>query len=141
MTFALLAALILQTGAFLWLLRGKDERTTDTLETERQAAFALMSQERETHHAETQALLNVMREAEATHRAELVALFTDHRAEVQILCQRIQAPEIAVVAHQQDQAGDENPYPLTDEETAQAQQEQAQWIAEVERRANEGVFS
>lgn len=64
-----------------------------------------------------------------------------HRAEVQTLLQRIQAPEIAVVEHQQATAVDENPYPLTDEESAEAQDERARVIAEIERMENEGVLT
>jgi rubrerythrin len=42
-----------------------------------------------------------------------------HREEVQTLCQRIQAPEVAVMQHQIDTAGPpEATMPLTDEESA-----------------------
>ena len=44
-----------------------------------------------------------------------------HRAEVQELLQRIQAPEVAVVQYATGEVPVENRYPLDDEEQAQAQ--------------------
>jgi hypothetical protein len=48
------------------------------------------------------------------HREELVRLFQAHREDVQVLCQRIQAPELAVVEHQQGRVMEPDSHPLTD---------------------------
>lgn len=61
------------------------------------------------------------------------------REERQMLLQRIQAPEVAVVQHQQTTLPDENPYPLSDEESAEAQNERQRMIAELERLENAGL--
>jgi hypothetical protein len=73
------------------------------------------------------------------HREELVRLFQAHREDVQVLCQRIQAPELAVVEHQQGRVMEPDSHPLTDQQIAE-QQEAAALIAQMERIENEGIL-
>jgi hypothetical protein len=73
------------------------------------------------------------------HREELVRLFTAHREDVAGLCQRIQAPELAVVEHQQGRVKEPDSYPLTDEQIAE-QQQTAALIARMEQIENEGIL-
>lgn len=65
---------------------------------------------------------------------------TAHREEVQTLCQRIQAPQEAVIQHIQASAGVDESYPLTDAESAEAQERQ-RVIDEIERRENESLYA
>lgn len=93
------------------------------------AGFLLLSDRKDKRATEhTQALIDRMREQD-----------TVHRTEVQSLLQRIQAPEIAVMQHQMQNLPDENPYPLTDEESAEAQNERQRMIAELERIETAGL--
>jgi hypothetical protein len=70
----------------------------------------------------------------------VMAQLTAHREEVQGLLQRIQAPELAVIQHQQDTAGPDESYPLTDEETARIQEQQLA-LERIERMERDGVLS
>jgi hypothetical protein len=72
------------------------------------------------------------------HREQLDRLLSAHREDVQALCQRIQAPEIAVLEHQQANATEPDSMPLTDEQLA-AQQEQAAFIQRLEQFENENA--
>lgn len=81
----------------------------------------------------------VLLDRNANRRTLELAAERDERA---VLLQRIQAPDAAVVEHAQQRAHpDENPYPLTDEESAEAQEERARFIREIERMENEGILS
>jgi hypothetical protein len=75
-----------------------------------------------------------------THREQTAKLFDAYREDVAQLCQRIQAPELAVVEHQQGRVREPDSHPLTDEQIAE-QQEAAELIARMERVENEGVLS
>lgn len=89
--------------------------------------------------AETSHLLERLEALVETHRAELVGVFASHREEVAVLCQRIQAPEVAVIEH--NQAQQEPPtvqHAMTDEQAAE-REEMARVIAEMERIENEAL--
>ena len=118
------------TAACFLLLDRKDKRNDESL---RAAQLE--------HDRAVTELIRRGQGIEAAHRTELIAVFAAHRDEVQILLQRIQAPEYAVVEHQQAKADDESPYPLTDEESAEAQDERARMIATLERMENEGILA
>lgn len=128
MTPLLIAALIAVNVAYLLLLDRRDKRHTTSLD----ALNGLIEREarayREAQQQQTIAFLSVIeRERDAK------------RDELQMLCQRIQAPEIAVIQHQQQGVPDENPYPLTEEESVEAQEEKMRLIAEIERMERDGV--
>lgn len=106
-------------AGFLVLLDRKDKRAVEAVQVTRLE-----------HERALLVLVDRMRDSEVAHRGE-----------VQTLLQRIQAPEVAVVQHQQESAVDENPYPLTDEESAEAQDERARMIAALEALENEGVLT
>jgi hypothetical protein len=63
-----------------------------------------------------------------------------HRLEVLGLLQRIQAPELAVIAHQEQGLSTEGSPPLSDAQMAE-QQEAAELIAHMERIENEGLLA
>lgn len=99
---------------------------------------ALYSQDR-AHKRATEAHEAVIASyrVEIAHLAERVSQERkEHRAEIQMLCQRIQAPEVAVMQHQIETAGPpEQTYPLNDTEAAKRQeQEVLARIAEMENR-------
>lgn len=77
---------------------------------------------------------------EAAHRTELLRVFAEHRSEVQALCQRIQAPEFAVIQHQQEHAGLDETQPLTDEEVAELQDRELA-LERIERMQREGMLT
>lgn len=73
---------------------------------------------------------------DASFRLERASADAAHRREVQDLCQRIQAPELAVIRHEVDQAA-EAPQPPTDDETYWAQaEEHREMIARLEAIEN-----
>jgi predicted PhzF superfamily epimerase YddE/YHI9 len=75
------------------------------------------------------------------HREQVAKMVAEHRAEVQTLCQRIQAPEIAVMQHQIETAGPpEVTMPLTDAESAERMDPIRAAVEEIERMENEGAF-
>lgn len=76
----------------------------------------------------------------AAQRAEIGLLHIAHREDVAQLCQRIQAPDLAVLEHQQQNVPDQPSMPLTDEQIAE-QQELASVIAQMERIENEGLVT
>lgn len=115
MTFPLVTALIVI--GFLVLLERQNKRHDLALKAERTEV----------------GLLNV------AHREELMRVFEAHREDVSVLCQRIQAPELAVVEHQQGRVREPDSHPLTDEQIAQ-EQEAAELIARMERIENEGIL-
>jgi hypothetical protein len=85
---------------------------------------------------------------EATHQSVVRDLLAqaagdrdEHRKQIAGLCQRIQAPEVAVIQHQAETAGPgEAIYPLTDEQSAEQQNALQAAIAEIERIEAEGVL-
>lgn len=64
-----------------------------------------------------------------------------HAQQVSELLQRIQAPQVAVMQHQVEQAGVDETYPLTDEESAEARLERELAIERIERAEREGILS
>lgn len=74
----------------------------------------------------------------AAQRSEIGLLHIAHREDVARLCQRIQAPELAVIEHQSQGPKEPDSMPLTDEQLAR-QQEEAEFIARVERMENEQI--
>lgn len=89
--------------------------------------------------AETSRLLERFEALVEAHRVELVGVFASHREEVAVLCQRIQAPEVAVIEHNQaQQAPPSVQHAMTDEQAAEAE-ERARVIAEMERLENEAL--
>jgi hypothetical protein len=115
LTLSLATALIVI--GFLVVLERQNKRHAQALEAERTEV----------------SLLHV------AHRQELVRLFQAHREDVQVLCQRIQAPELAAVEHQQGRVMEPDSHPLTDAQIAE-QQEAAALIAQMERIENEGIL-
>lgn len=93
------------------------------------------------HRLETAGLTDRLGKQAAAHRADMARLFDDHRAEVAQLCQRIQAPEHAIVEHAQQNAPDDRVWPLTDQEAAEERDKVAAAVAEIERMEREGVMS
>lgn len=83
------------------------------------------------------------RENDRQERARLTNLTdqqaTAHRAELQTLLQRIQAPDVAVVQHQQADATDDKSYPLNEQEQAEAQDALRVAVAQIEAMEREGV--
>ena len=63
---------------------------------------------------------------------------TAHRLEVVALLQRIQAPELAVLEHQQANAQEPDSFPLTDEQLAE-RQEAAAFIQRLEQFENQNA--
>lgn len=123
---ATLVLLGLTVVGFLVLLDRRDKRAHET-------ALA--------HRLEQAGMVGRLETLVRDHAAFVADCQREHRLEVATLCQRIQAPEYAVVEHQQAQHGDEDPYPLTDRETAEAQEQRAAAIAEIERMEREGILS
>lgn len=113
---------------FLLVLRHlKDRDALERDERTREARERAMTEAR--HAAQLEHLVSQIREAQAS-RAD----------EIQSLLQRIQAPEVAVIQHQQESAGPDNVYPLTEEESAEAHQALNAALAEIERTEREGVM-
>jgi signal transduction histidine kinase len=99
----------------------------------RRAEASRQSHAEELKEARTElALLHV------AHAQQMHKLFEAHREDVANLCQRIQAPEAAVIEHQQHNVPDLPSMPLTDEQIAE-QQELASVIERMERIENEGL--
>lgn len=82
-----------------------------------------------------------LRTQDEAHRRELIRVFADHRSEVQALCQRLQAPEMAVIQHQQETGGPgEAILPLTDEESAEQEQQLRDVIQKIEQAEAESTW-
>lgn len=83
--------------------------------------------------------LAYLAKADRDAKRALVQADADRR-EREMLLQRIQAPELAVIQHQQDTAAPDESYPLTDEESARIQEQQLA-LERIERLEREGVLS
>lgn len=129
MITALIAAIVLTSLAFLVMLDRRDKRSAAAIGE----LTALIEREakayREAQQQATAAFLGALeRERDAK------------RDELQTLCQRIQAPEVAVVQHQQQTLPvDESPWPLSERESVEAQEERMAAIAAIERMEREGL--
>lgn len=124
MIIAVLAALVAVIATNAWLQDRAGKRHSET-----DLAYRL----------ELAGLVGRLDTLAKDHAAQLIEVQDAHRAEVAMLCQRIQAPEAAVIEHQQTHVPDENGYPLTDMETAEAQDARIAAIAEIERMEREGL--
>lgn len=98
---------------FLRALREKDERQV---------------QEVALHRVEIEGFLTRQEALLAAHREEIAALVRSQRAEVADLCQRIQAPQIAVAAHTAQNASPDPFQPHLDDDDA---------LLEIRRREQE----
>lgn len=80
---------------------------------------------RETTSAFTRRYLDELLAIRQEHTRFISEVLEAHRVEVQMLCQRIQAPEVAVVQHQIETAVDDAGYtgPLNDQESAEREQQ------------------
>lgn len=135
-TFALTAALVVVALAAFYVVDRQAKRSAAEHEAYR-AEAAARANKQSFAHAEHVATIERL---EAAHRVELLRVFAEHRAEVQSLCQRIQAPEFAVVQHQQEHAGPDETQPLTDEEVAELQDRELA-LERIERMQREGMLT
>jgi hypothetical protein len=122
MTAALIAALALTVIGFLILA----DRQATRDQTERAQCM------HDAFHAVT--------DAHNQHRQDMLDMAGAHRREVQTLLQRIQAPEHAVVEHAQAHIQDEQPYPLSDEQSVEAQRERELALERMEQFEREGIL-
>lgn len=96
----------------------RDERARDARERDTAAAR---------HAQQVEHLVTQIREA-----------YDARTDEIGMLLQRIQAPQMAVMQHQVEQAGPDENYPLSDEEAAK-ETERQRAIEVIERMENEGL--
>lgn len=124
---ALMILLGLALAGFLMVLDRRDKRSTEALGRLTDLLEREAKAYREASQQQTAAFMAAIeRERDAK------------RDEIQMLCQRIQAPQSAVIEHQIANAPEANPYPLSEEESVQAQDEKLRAIAEIERLERDG---
>lgn len=136
MTVALLAALVVVVLAAFVSLDFRASRAAVEHDAYRADAARWADALVHAHAEHTKALERV----QDAHRTELLRVFADHRAEVQALCQRLQAPELAVIAHEQEKAGPDETMPLTDDEIAELQDRELA-MERIERMQREGMLT
>lgn len=130
MTIALAGLLALgYLPAFVFVLRHLQAR--DALERDERARDARERDAVTCRHAQqVEQLVSQITAAQQARADEIAALL-----------QRIQAPEIAVIQHQQDTATPDQSWPLSDEESAREAEARALAIEHIERMEREGVMA
>lgn len=79
------------------------------------------------------------RDERARDAAERDTAAVRHAQQVEMLLQRIQAPQIAVMQHQVEQAGPDETWPMNDEESVEARQERELALERLEQLEREGI--
>ena len=134
MTFALIAGLLFTIAMFAWLLDRRDDRAA----TDRACVLDRLAHEQDQHRHQVAELIEA-RKVEVAELVGVIAAEREHRREeIQVLLQRIQAPEVAIVRHDVDQATQDTPPqpPNTDAEYWELSEEHQREIARLEALEN-----